>query len=881
MSSRAQFTDRTADRSESGGLLQLQAVLRRKVGTSGIAGLGPVAREAIGLIDGVIARNVSTGVLFWPKRPDGIAIFHALACLDRIQTCDLNGFSTLYFPWSQNVGATQRTLLVDRDALVGSTIAALGRVYAARGNASYSFLMSLHSLKHIGRSGKSEKMLKRAVERDPLLVHPAIFEITPQIGITAGGVRDYRDQFLRRLRRHTWINDCPDHLEAVGAPEKTPFFMFGVHADALDGALLRKGGLDPKSGGRRPDVIMLDVTRRARNRIGGGSWRQKAVKFCNIVSDLYGSAAPPILALTDDVFVTQALRWEILKQYDVGRGAVAEHKGPAPARVVLTASSDLLSQVVIQPVPPPKITAEAYGGEILSFSDFGLTLRRKFIDAGDEELAGAVADGMHAIQNLIGLPGYPRQLMQFANDNYERFECQTILARYDRLLPRGKIKAALQTGQAGANHNQLTEFLAAMDKLFAAADTNNPGCQLFDKCLLSLVQNEGRSLLVFSSELLRGFAEWRIEEDAGLSDVRAHLGSKILLVDKREAAEALDIEDGAEAFQRIVFMEPGAEDLLGLLTHPKLSPHLVVLAHLARVEHVLRRIRILLDLDGTEPVRERLKAVATEFTSVLAGRRIDLPDLDAAPPLPRLGTLDLTAGVGAGAGRTRILLTSGGFKIRAFDRSEFALYNPDALQIFIRRDASQLQLGDQICVFTPDFVESARDKLNLAANASDVLLLYHKDVVAAAARLPGPDLQSQAQALRNRMLGIDPALDLPGLQSLKSWIDVEHLIKAARNTVRPQAPRVRRHYVCLMKALGISDDVARLYWDLGVFWTRSMRIRTGAAFHQVFMGILIDPLGTTAHLPAERRQDIWHIYETAEHHVVTVIGNEREAAEQS
>ena len=526
MSSRPYLPECDPDLSACVGLLQRQAVLRRKSGAPGIAPIGPVAREMIGVVETVVAGNESTAVLFWPKRPDGIAIFHALSCLNHIQTCDLQGFSTLYFPWCQNVGATQRTMLVDRDALVGGTIAALLRVYAERENAAYSFLMALHSLKHIGQSGKSEKRLKRAIERDPLLLHPALFEVMPQIGITGSGIRDYRDQFLRRLRRHTWINDCPDHLETVSDPNRVPFFMFGVHASALDVALWRKGGLDPKTGGRRPDLIMLDLTRRARNRLGGSSWRNLAVKFCSMAGELYGASAPPILAVADDVFVSQALRWEILNQYDVRRGAVGEHRAPARTRVVLTASSDLLSQAVIQAVPAPKISAEAYGGEILSFSEFGLTLRRRLLDAGDDDLAEAVTDGMHAIQNLIGLPGYPRQLMQFASDNYERFECQSILARYDRLAPRGKIKVALQTGLAGANHNQLTEFLAALDKLCAAADTNNPGCQLFDKCLLSLVQSEGRSVLVFSSELLRGFAEWRIEEDASLSVARPHVGSR-------------------------------------------------------------------------------------------------------------------------------------------------------------------------------------------------------------------------------------------------------------------------------------------------------------------------------------------------------------------
>jgi hypothetical protein len=43
------------------------------------------------------------------------------------------------------------------------------------------------------------------------------------------------------------------------------------------------------------------------------------------------------------------------------------------------------------------------------------------------------------------------------------------------------------------------------------------------------------------------------------------------------------------------------------------------------------------------------------------------------------------------------------------------------------------------------------------------------------------------------------------------------------------------------------------------------------------MGILVDPHATASRLPEARRHDVWRIYETAEHHVVTVESNEPEA----
>lgn len=864
--------------SPAGWLSDGAQVLLRRMGGGKSHALGSAALRVLGVLREARERDRSRSILFWPSRPDGTAVFHALAALDQIGRCDQEQLCTLYFPWSRNVGQVQRTLLVHRTALLNRIMPVLGRVYQDRTQSAYSLLMGLQSIKHVGSSGKSEKKLKRALERDTQLLHPSLYEATPQVGVTPDGVTRYEEYFLRRLRRHTWISDCSDHIANIADPIRTPNVMIGVQAEGLERSVSERNLINPKRGGRRPDIVLLDVTRRARNRMGGASqWRRRVKELTARLLDLYGATAPPILALADDVFVAQALRWDLIKTYDEKRLQTSSTR-PAALDAVLMGASDLLDDRPIGGPVAAEVRVETYGAEILSFSEFGLKLRRGLTEIGEDVLAEAVGQGMNAIQQLIGLPGLPRQLHEFAEANYERFERQGLLARYDRMAPRGIIRAAIQSGSAGARHEQLIAFMAAMDKYFLAAETNNPGCALFNAALRKLATDKGRVLVVFSSELLRGFAEWRLEEDDELKEVREADGLDLTFVDRREAAELLAsaANNTEPIIDRVLLMEPGPEDLLSLIALPHLPARVDVIAHLARVEHTLRRLRILRVIDGIEPISARLLWLEKELERVLDGRAIDLPDLDAVPAMPRIGTLDLTTGVSGGAEPTRILGTSGGFSVRAYDHSEFAAYDPDALQVFLRKTAQSLKVGDQICVFTPDFVEAARERLNLAANASDVLALYHKDVYAAAKRLPGFDFSQRADALRARMVAIDSSLQLPGMQAMRSWIDVEHLIGAARNRVRPQAPRSAKHFMCFMKALGIADEPARLYWDFGVFWTRSMRIRSGAAFHQVFMGVLIDPHGTAAHLPPERRDDVWRIYETAEHHVVTVTRNDRE-----
>jgi hypothetical protein len=850
--------------------------LRRRNEPGECCDVGPTAKEVLAAFDRVITEGRSEALLLWPQGIEGIAVFHALSALARIPNCDRQGLATLFFPWNRNSGGTQRTLLVDRDQLVQATLPPLNRVHvqAAR-HPAFGYLMALHSLKHLS-TGEQGIRRQKALQDDPGLMHPTLFEIIPQAGIHAATVRDYGDHFLRRLRKHTWINERSEHINAANDSSQTPFFLFGAHPDAVSTDLFRKAGLDPDNGGRRPDIILIDLTYRSRNALGG-NWREAVSKFFGTVEELYREKCPSALTVTDEVFVLQALRWKILNDYDRRRGTATSPTHPPRSRLILNAKTDILAPATAVPASLDELSAEVYGADLLNLVDAGLKLRRSLLDTGDREIASSVTAALAALQNLIGLPGPPHEFMSFLADNYEGYERQSLGSRFDHLTPRGKINSVIKLGTAGANHVQLAAFLDAYDRLCAVAATQNPGTRLFDACLSKFGSNPARSIVVFSSDLIRAFAEWRIESDSVLADIRSKLGRELTLVDNKEAMEEIELAvRGQGPYEQVLFVEPYAGHLLKILTHAALPSKATVLCHLAHAKQILQRAEAFLQLDGIAPVEWNLLIVEESFHKALSGHTIDIPDLEAILLPPRIGTIDLTGPHAPGAGPTRIIHTSGDVQIRAFDGSELAVYDPDALQPFSRRLAKDLRPGDQVCVFSPDFVDAAREKLHLSATAPEVLTLYHKTVAEAATKLPGHDMTAKADALRNSIMKIDSTLALPGPQSIKQWIDVADLVEAPRDEVRPQAPRDRRHYLCFMKALGIADDVAKHYWDWGIFWTRSLRIRSGTAFHQVFMGVLIDPDGAVSRLPEAHRQEVWRIYETAEQHLVAVISNNPE-----
>lgn len=853
-----------------------QKVLRRRNEPGCLLAEGPSAAEAVAAFHRVLIARKSEVILTWPQRLNGVAALHGLVALDFLGDCDSKRLTTLFFPWNRNSGGSQRQILVDRDFVYRTTLPALNRVLPHQfGYAPYPYVLALHSLNNVTKT-KNSRFLE-ALKTDPGLEHPTLYEIMPQQGLQITGLQPYEAQFLSRLRRHTWVAQRENYMRAAIAAERTPFFLAGVDTDVIKAASLRQLGVDPSCNGRLPDILLIDLMSRARDRLGQ-AWQRPLRQLLDVCLELYLDDCPPVLAVTDDVFVCDILRNSIIREHDKWRSADVKGSGAAvKATVILTVNSDPLDQEIVVVGTTPAFTVEAYGTDVLRTVENGLRLRRSLLDVGQEELAEVVGTATTVIQNVLALPGQPREFHDFLATHYDGYQRHRWGARFDHQAPHSKMAAVIKSGLAGTNHELLAEFLRGFDDLRSVADLDNPGRRRFDSCVRHLLEGGKRSVIVFPSELQLAFAEWRVEHDPALADIRAEIEGRLVFLDRKELSEQLNREDlNRTALERLVLLEPRPDDLVRVLGRGRLPANILVLANLARIEQALRRVRILLTIGGIDPLKDRLTVAQRELESALAGHISDIGDFDSDVPNFDVGVLDLTEASNQTAGPVRIIMVSDHSRIRAFEASEFALYEPDAVRHFSRRLAKDLRPGDQICVFTPEFIGMAREKLRISANAPDVLKNYHKAVIDKAVSVLGRDMAAKAATVRARMRQIDPGADFPSEDTVRRWLDVADLLDAPRDSVRPQAPGSRRHYVAFMKALSISDDVAQLYWDLGIFSTRSKRIQRGAFFHQTFMAVLIDPDGTASRLDEGGRSEMWRIYEAAEDHVETVISNELE-----
>ena len=812
----------------------------------------------------------------WPRHLSGIAALHALVALDFLGDCDSKRLTTLFFPWNRNSGSSQRQILVDRDFVYRTTLPALNRVLTRHlGHPASPYVLALHSLNNVSKT-KNSRFLE-ALITDPGLEHPTLYELMPQHGLQITGLQRYETQFLSRLRKHTWISRRENYMRAAVDPQRTPFFLGGIDTEMINTAGMRELGLDPSRKGRLPDVILIDSMSRARDRLGQ-AWQRPLRQLLDLCLELYLDDCPPVLAVTDDVFVCDILRNSIIREHDKWRSPEVKESGPPiKATVILTANSDPLARDIVVVGTTPAFAVEAYGTDVLRTVENGLRLRRLLLDAGQEELAEVVGTATTVIQNVLALPGQPREFHDFLATQYDGYQHHRWGARFDHQAPHSKMAAVIRSGLAGTNHDLLVEFLRGFDELRCVADLDNPGRRRFDSCVRHLLEGDKRSLVVFPSRLQLAFAEWRIENDPALADIRAEIENRLVFVDRKELSEQLDRDDlTGTTRDRLVLLEPPPNDLVRVFGRGALPSNILVFANLARIEQSLRRVRVLLTMSGIDPLRDRLTVMQHELERALAGHVSDIGDFDSDVPKFGAGLLDLTEASSQTTGPVRIITVADHSRIRAFEASEFALYEPEAVRHFSRRLAKDLRPADQICIFTPEFVGMAREKLRISASAPDVLRQYHKAVLDKAPSIPGRDLASKAATLRARMRQIDPVTDFPSEDTIRRWLDVTDLLDAPRDSVRPQAPGSRRHYLAFMRALNISDDVAHLYWDLGIFLTRSKRIQRGAFFHQTFMAVLIDPDGTASRLDEASRPEMWRIYEVAEDHVETVVSNELE-----
>lgn len=836
-------------------------------------------QSLLSLYEQTILRNESRIALVVPGRLGELSMLHSLSALNRVETCDRERLTTMLFPWSRSGATYQRKLVVDRLMLCERISRALHRLNGRPPTQRDSYILAINSLNEATKNDA----LREKLQSDPAAEHPTLFEIMPYLAVHRSSVVSSSGRFLERLRKYTWLSRGGSRrLSDASEPATTPFFLIGIGGDASERDALIKAGLDPARGGRKPDLLLLDMTIRRRERLGM-DWKKTLSGFLDAVLELYADVGPPpVFAVTDDIYCLESLAFTVLKDWDRWRLPTNARARPAPqTSLVLKVETGFFGAPLNVGTDVPKVKANVFGTDLLKVVEAGYRVRRKLLDDGEKELGNLAGAAANVVQNLANLPGQPKMFFEYLREEFEGYQLKQRGDKYDAPAIQAELRAAREGGIAGRHHAELAEFSTSFNTLIDSLNRDSAGRKLFDDTLRRLEKKKERALILFPSPFLRDFASWRVEKDFFLFDIRYAVGKSIVFITAREAGEVLDsfVQQHGEGKVALICIEPSFDVVMSLLCRRSLPQRWMLQCSLPRATQLARRLRLTSELEGAQPIAARLGPVIEELVRSSSGHTAEISAFDPETPFAARTVIDFTGGAGPGGEfPTRRIELASGASIRVYENTELAIYDGDELDDFEKRAASLIVPGDRVCVFTDELSDIARGMLKHTVDAPEILALYHRKVIEAAESLPGSSIAQKAVHLHDLMQELAPDMELPSAAAMQYWLDVRDLLHKQRSEVRPQAPQHFKTYALFMKAIGIGEMVAEQFWLFGIVWTRSARIRGGNHLHQVLMSIIVDPHGTLSQLPGiVDSEDVWRLHELAKENIETVVSNVRES----
>lgn len=757
------------------------------------------------------------------------------------------------FPYARSAHAQARQVQVDRHSLGAVNFEHLKRYMDASGDAAKDFHQVVARVRNLtGRATDGRDYAE--------FEHPILDEIVPHG--PPRGQRPSNSSLLWRTRAKTDIARQRRSGEADD-PAKAAFFLYTLRAG-------ERPGVDLRAITRAPDLLILDLTRNARNRLGW-DWVRTASDIVSCLREVHPGTG--ILAIADDPWTYGAARFEILGTRKPGRNGKTV---PAAGHVVYSQVAD-----IVRPAGSGDAAFEG-GGRIDVDGFFGdvdrsiEALRRlvnALADKGDAEGSTTARNVIATVRRTALLPGSLGELGRF-------LERETSTAAADDLLSVYRVTADLATladprGLAGQIDVD-AGALADARELMRTLEKGTPMTSMLEAAIQPALRSSSKSLFVFRSDLVAEFAADR------LISVHSKLGARmetqmIRFGGERTLKAVAELPPSARnQFKRMVAVAPTRTAILTMLTQPWLPEQLTVLADADTLAFAARDAERLAGEIDIAPLAARLRAFATRANKRVQeiGRhvvRFEVPTDDVE--FPNGSVIDLSGG-GRGERNLVEIALKNGQRIIARRSTGIVLRDDGAATTsFVERPASQVRKGDEVCVIGHGFVERARTLVNIRATAAEEIRDYHQLVVERFAAMPGTTVIAKLRSLVAAMGA--PAVPA---ETARYWIDLDREVDKPLHDVVPHAPQEEDTFMRFTAALGVSERMARTFWRWAVVAQRSHRVRYGNVFHDAFRGILTDPYAAMAS-NRDRSDEIRALRAMAEEHVAIVdeVGSYRTA----
>jgi hypothetical protein len=751
---------------------------------------------------------------------------------------------TIVFPYARSTHAQGRQVQVDRHVLGAINFEHVKRYIHGGGDAAKDFHQVLARVRKLtGRASDGRDYAE--------FEHPILDEIVPHA--SPRGERSSNSTLLWRSRSKTDIARQSRSGDADD-PSKADFFLYTLRAGERLGVELRAIGLSP-------DLLILDLTRNARDRLGW-DWVGKAVQLVECLREIHGTTG--ILAIADDPWTYRTARFEILGTRRPGRNGKIV---PATGHVVYSETAG-----IVRPVATASYAFEG-GGRVDVDGFFGdpgrgiETIRRlanSLSDKGAPHGAMTARNLIATIRRTASLPGSLAELSRF-------LESETSTATADDLLSTYRVSgdlASLNDPRSLASQVDAQEgALASARDLMRTFDAATPMTTLLEMVIQPALRSSSKSVFVFRSDLVAEFAAYR----HGLTEprLRARIESEFVRFggDRVLGTVAALPPAARNQFKRVVMVAPTRTAILTTLSQPWLPEHVTVLADADTLAFAARDAGRLAEEIDIAPIATRLRHFATRASARVEeiGRhpvRFEMPTDDIE--FPNGSVVDLSGG-GKGERNLIEIDLKNGQRIIARRNTGIVLRDDGAATTsFIERPASQVKAGDEVCVIGQGFVERARTLVNIRATAAEEIRDYHQLVAERFGAMPEPTTIGKLRSIVAAMG--EPAV---APETARYWVDVGDQIEKPLHDVVPHAPHDYDTFMRFTAALGIGERMAGNFWRWAVVAQRSHRVRYGNVFHDAFRGILTDPHAALAS-NRDRTDQIRILRSMAEEHVAIV-----------
>lgn len=840
-----------------------------------------------GFFDALVDRR-STIVLQWPSGHRDVLLLHPLAMLillgsspDRLEDgqtwCDpVPSFRTLYFPWrGGSTGSTQRSILVDRAALLRRNTRHLTRRVLHKPEASDAMAKLHETLGHLSN-------LSRRDQTQPHLAYPTLAEIYP-VFVADGGEEapppfcSAIGELYGRVRHGASIDRLSDHRPVLSDPMRAPFGVFGVTMRADLQRALAHASL------KTVDMCLLDLGPPALSRLGHG-WAEQVESFVQAVRKRFPIL--PFFAVTQDGYVhRQVLR--MLEPSRPTRSANGEGLRPA-SKVLLRITEDALT-----PEAPPDgdltsikaAVASAGGTPTAALTAMSAAAR----GLSDASVAGRIRRAMGGLRRAASLPCGLGAAHSWLEDLDGQAAAESFLERRSGAGVLAPILEGLDGPCTAAERERLLDAESKVRAAYDGLETETPVGSLVLEQAFNLARKSTPSLFVFGTETERKLAERRWASDPDYGEVLGEkvASGKLRLIgadDLETVLRQIESARDRKSWKRLVLVAPVLDRLSGLLIRPWLPDEVILICDHNLAGRIAATYGALVkhpDIQAHGGLASRLEALALEAKREAEARDVSVVDLTVEPGpiiVDADEVIDLVDDDEGGRSVVTLSLQSGR-SLRIRPGSAVVKYRRDAeINAFDKDTARNVIVGDVIVVPDRAFVAEARRVLPIEVIALNRVAMFHGLVVGALDEIPGATLQAQAKVVGQRMQS--KGVRVAGQTSIVDWLRAAEHQKVAPEKRRPHAPQSWPEFRAFMDVLG-AGALAETIWSEGVQPMRVARRQAGLKMAQAFISVLVDPHGTGMGFDAAVRSKIAILRQRALDHLDTVTAkttDERTAA---